>query len=147
MKLADKKKYVLRVIELLENEYGEVAVALDFKKPYELLFATILSAQCTDERVNKVTSALFKKYKTLNDYAFADITEFENDIRPTGFFRNKTKNIINSAKIILEKHGGKVPGEMDKLLMLPGVARKTANIVLSGAFGKFEGLKIGRAHV
>lgn len=142
MKLADKKKYVLRVIELLENEYGEVAVALDFKKPYELLFATILSAQCTDERVNKVTSALFKKYKTLNDYAFADITEFENDIRPTGFFRNKAKNIINSAKIILEKHGGKVPGEMDKLLMLPGVARKTANIVLSGAFGKFEGLAV-----
>lgn len=142
MKPAGKKRYVLKIIELLEKEYGNVAVALDFGKPYELLFATILSAQCTDERVNKVTSVLFKKYKTLRDYANADIAEFENDIRSTGFFRNKAKNIIGSAKIILEKHGGKVPREMDELLELPGVARKTANIVLSGAFGKYEGLAV-----
>ncbi|MCL1972828.1 MAG: endonuclease III [Endomicrobia bacterium] len=142
MKIEDKKKYVSNIIKILEKEYGDVEVALEFKKPYELLFATILSAQCTDERVNKVTSELFKKYRTLDDYANADISEFEKDIRSTGFFRNKAKNIIGSAKIILEKHGGKVPRTMEELLELPGVARKTANIVLSAAFGKYEGMAV-----
>jgi endonuclease-3 len=142
MKAEEKKKYVLNIIKILEREYGSVQVALEFEKPYELLFATILSAQCTDERVNKVTSALFKKYKKLADYAGADASEFENDIRSTGFFRNKAKNIINSAKMILDKYGGKVPQTMEELLNLPGVARKTANIVLGSAFGKFEGLAV-----
>ena len=142
MKTEDKKKYVSNIIKILEKEYGDVKVALEFKKPYELLFATILSAQCTDERVNKVTSVLFKQHRTLGDYANADISAFEKDIRSTGFFRNKAKNIIGSAKIILKKHGGKVPQTMDELLELPGVARKTANIVLSGAFGKYEGMAV-----
>lgn len=138
----DKKKYTAEIIKILEKEYGDVQVALEFRKPYELLFATILSAQCTDERVNKVTSVLFKKYKTLKDYANADISEFENDIRSTGFFRNKAKNIINSAKMILDKYQGKVPQTMEELVELPGVARKTANIVLSAAYGKYEGIAV-----
>lgn len=142
MKKEEKKKYVLNIIKILEKTYKNVEVALEFKKPYELLFATIMSAQCTDERVNKVTAVVFKKYKTLKDYANADISEFENDIRSTGFYRNKAKNIINSAKIILDKYGGTVPQTMEELLELPGVARKTANIVLSSAFGKFEGLAV-----
>ncbi|MCL2144374.1 MAG: endonuclease III [Endomicrobia bacterium] len=142
MKLEYKKKYVLNIIKILEKEYGDVEIALEFNKPYELLFATILSAQCTDERVNKVTSVLFKKYKTLKDYSDAEISEFENDIHSTGFFRNKAKNIIGSAKMILEKHGGKVPQTMEELLELPGVARKTANIVLGGVFGKYEGMAV-----
>ena len=138
----DKKKYTAEIIKILEKEYGDVQVALEFRKPYELLFATILSAQCTDERVNKVTSVLFKKYKTLKDYANADISEFENDIRSTGFFRNKAKNIINSAKMILDKYQGKVPQTMEELVELPGVARPTANIVLSAAYGKYEGIAV-----
>ncbi len=138
----DKKKYTAEIIKILEKEYGDVQVALEFRKPYELLFATILSAQCTDERVNKVTSVLFKKYKTLKDYVNADISEFENDIRSTGFFRNKAKNIINSAKMILDKYQGKVPQTMEELVELPGVARKTANIVLSAAYGKYEGIAV-----
>lgn len=142
MKTEEKKKYVLNIIKLLDKAYGDVEVALEFEKPYELLFATIMSAQCTDERVNKVTSVVFKKYKTLKDYAGADLAEFENDIRSTGFFRNKAKNIINSAKIILKEYNGRVPDTMDELLRLPGVARKTANIVLSSAYGKYEGLAV-----
>lgn len=138
----DKKKYIDQIIKILEKEYGGIDIALNFSNPFELLTATILSAQCTDERVNKVTSELFKKYRTVEDYAKADIKEFEKDIYSTGFFRNKTKNIINSAKIILKKYNGKVPDTMDDLLKLPGVARKTANIVLGSGFGKYEGIAV-----
>lgn len=138
----DKKEYVMRIIKILDKEYKGIDIALNFKTPYELLFATILSAQCTDERVNIVTSKLFKKYRKLEDYANADISEFENDIRSAGFYRNKAKNIINSAKMILEKFNGEVPQTMEELVQLPGAARKTSNIVLGSAFGKSEGIAV-----
>jgi endonuclease-3 len=104
--------------------------------------AVILSAQCADKRVNEVTKELFKKYKKVADYAGADILEFEKNIRSTGFFRNKARNIIESAKIIVGKFNSKVPNTMEELITLPGVARKTANVVLSEAFGKNEGLAV-----
>ncbi|MDR2426188.1 MAG: endonuclease III [Endomicrobium sp.] len=142
MKSEDKKKNVLKIIKILDKQYKNVDIALGFSNPFELLVAVILSAQCTDERVNKVTEVLFRKYKTLKDYAQADSTELENIIRSAGFFRNKAKNIINSAKMVLEKYGGKVPQTMKELLELPGVARKTANVVLGSAFGKAEGIAV-----
>jgi endonuclease-3 len=104
--------------------------------------ATILSAQCTDKRVNIVTEKLFKKYRTVRDYASANLKEFEQDIRQTGFYRNKAKNIIATAKMLLKQHNGKVPAEMDALLELPGVARKTANVVLGNGFGVVEGIAV-----
>lgn len=142
MKLEEKKEYILNIIKILDKKYKDVDIALEFSNPFELLAAVILSAQCTDERVNKVTESLFKRYKTLKDYAQADRAELENIIRSAGFFRNKAKNIINSAKIVLEKYGGEVPSTMEKLLELPGVARKTANVVLGSAFGKSEGIAV-----
>lgn len=132
----------MKILELLKKEYPKAKVALDFRTPVEMLAATILSAQCTDKRVNIVTKTLFKKYRTAADYAKADIKEFENDIRSTGFYRNKAKNIINAAKIIVEKYNGKVPDTMEGLISLPGVARKTANIVLMNAYGKVEGIAV-----
>lgn len=137
-----KKEYVLQIIRILDKEYEGVDIALQFSTPFELLTATILSAQCTDIRVNIVTKTLFKKYKTIKDYANANQSEFENDIRSTGFFRNKAKNIINCAKIILNKYNGKVPQTMEELTKLPGIGRKTANIVLSSGFGKYEGIAV-----
>ncbi|MCP4364723.1 MAG: endonuclease III, partial [Planctomycetes bacterium] len=109
-------------------------MALEFKTPLELLIALILAAQCTDERVNRVTRALFKKYRTAGDYAGADITTLEQEVRPTGFFRNKAKSIKACGKDIAEKHKGKVPDNLEDLLGLHGVGRKTANIVLGNAF-------------
>ncbi|MEE9389944.1 MAG: endonuclease III, partial [Candidatus Aminicenantaceae bacterium] len=106
------------------------------------LVATILSAQCTDEKVNQITPSLFQKYPTPSDFASADKQELEAEIRPTGFFRNKTKSIINASKKIVEDFGGKVPDNMEDLITLPGVARKTANIVLSSAFKKAEGIAV-----
>lgn len=138
----DKKKYAAEIIKILDKEYKGIGIALNFSNPFELLAATILSAQCTDERVNKVTGDLFKKYRRIEDYAEADISELEQDIYSTGFFRNKAKNIKNSAKIILSKYNGKVPQTMAELLELPGVARKTANIVMGSAFGKYEGIAV-----
>jgi len=133
---------IKKIIVLLNEAYGEPKTALDFKTPHELLVATILSAQCTDKRVNLVTKELFRKYKNVADYAKADVSEFEKDIRSTGFYRNKAKNIINSAKIIVDKFGSKVPNMMEDLITLPGVARKTANIVLTEAYGKVEGIAV-----
>ncbi len=131
-----------KIITLLDKIYKNPKTALNYKTPHQLLAATILSAQCTDKRVNLVTKDLFKKYKNVSDYARADISEFEKDIRSTGFYRNKAKSIINSAKIIVEKFGSKVPDTMEKLITLPGVARKTANIVLTEAYGKVEGIAV-----
>jgi endonuclease-3 len=137
------KEKVKKIIEILTKEYPNVKTTdLNFSNPLELLVATILSAQCTDKRVNQVTQSLFKKYKSVEDYANADIKTFENEIRQTGFYKNKARNIIRSAKMILEKFNGKVPDSMEKLLQLPGVARKTANIVLTCAFGKIEGIPV-----
>ncbi|MDR2436581.1 MAG: endonuclease III [Endomicrobium sp.] len=138
----DKKKYVLKIIKILRETYGNINCPLKFSNPFELLTAVILSAQCTDERVNKVTKNLFKKYRSLNDYAKADISEFEAFIKSAGFFRNKAKNIIKSAQVILSLYDGKVPEAMEDLIKLPGVARKTANVVLGHAFGKAEGIAV-----
>ncbi len=137
----DKKK-ANKIFAILEKEYPNSTTALTHKDPLELLVATILSAQCTDARVNKVTKDLFKKYKKLSDYAEAKQNVFEQDIRSTGFYRNKAKNIIASAKMISKNFGGQVPDEMEDLLRLPGVARKTANIVLFHFFGKNEGIAV-----
>ncbi len=130
------------VIKRLEKEYPDAEIALRYTNPFELLVATILSAQCTDVMVNRVTTPLFKKYTSIRDYAAADPETFGQDIRSTGFYHNKAKNIINTAAIILEKYGGGVPQTMAELLILPGVARKTANIVLYNAFDITEGIAV-----
>ena len=137
-----KKEKIDKIIKILEKEYGNVDIALNFSNVFELLVATILSAQCTDKRVNIVTSTLFKKYKTIKDYARANLEEFEKDIRSTGFYRNKAKNIITTANIILDKFNGIVPKTMDELLTLKGVARKTANIVLGSGYGIYVGIAV-----
>jgi endonuclease III len=130
------------ILKKLKKEYPRASIALRFTTPWELLVATVLSAQCTDKRVNIVTETLFKKYLGLADYANARLSVFENDIRSTGFYRNKAKNIIGAAGIIQKKYGGKVPKSMSELLTLPGVARKTANIVLSEGFSLVEGIAV-----
>ncbi len=138
----DVKTRALKIIRLLEKEHSDAEIALTFKNPLELLISTILSAQCTDERVNIVTKTLFKKYKTPRDYAKADLKELEQDIRSTGFYHNKARNIKNCCQMLIEKFGSQVPKTMEELLELPGVARKTANIVLSNAFGIVEGIAV-----
>jgi endonuclease-3 len=130
------------IIERLETEYPDSRISLHYSNPFELLVATILSAQCTDEMVNKVTSNLFKKYPYISDYATADLNTFEQDIKSTGFYRNKASNIIGTARLILEKHNGKVPQTMAEMISLPGVARKTANIVLYNAYSVKEGIAV-----
>ncbi len=131
-----------KVLELLKKHYPDAHCALVFSNPLELLIATQLSAQCTDVMVNKVTEKLFKKYKSVKDFAEANLTELQNDVRSTGFYKNKGKNIQASCKMILAKFGGKVPRTMDELLELPGVARKTANVVLFNAFGIQVGVTV-----
>ncbi len=126
----------------MKKEYPKPTVALKFSNPLEMLIATILSAQATDVKVNEVTKDLFKKYKTARDYAEADRTKLENDIRPTGFYRNKAKYLQEACKLIVEEFDGKIPDTMEGLMSLPGVARKTANIVISNAFGKIEGIAV-----
>lgn len=138
----DPKNRALKVIALLENEHPDAKIALHYTNPLELLVATILSAQCTDERVNLVTNVLFKKYTNAEDYAHADLTELEQDIRSTGFYRNKAKNIKNSSQLLVAKYNSQVPRTMEELLELPGVARKTANIVLTNAYGVVEGVAV-----
>jgi endonuclease-3 len=136
------KTHIMKIIELLEKRYPNPKIAINYTNPHEILVATILSAQCTDKRVNIVTKSLFKKYKTIADYANSDLTELENDIRSTGFYRNKAKNIKKSSQIIVKKYNSKVPSNMEELIELPGVARKTANIVLSNAFGIIVGIAV-----
>ncbi len=138
----DEEARVLKIIGLLEKEYPDAKTALHYSNPLELLVATMLSAQCTDKRVNAVTRDLFKKYKTAEDYADADLGELEEDVRPTGFYRNKAKNIQKSCRLLVEKFNSQVPETMEELLELPGVARKTANIVLSNAYGVIEGIAV-----
>jgi endonuclease-3 len=131
-----------QIWELLKKEYPNPQPALHFKTPLELLVATILSAQSTDVQVNKVTRELFKKYRSVFDYADADISELEKDIYSTGFYRNKAKHLQQSARIIIEEFDGEVPSTMEDLLKLPGVARKTANIVLARGFGVKAGIAV-----
>ena len=131
-----------KITEALEATYPDADCALNFSTPLQLLVATILSAQSTDKRVNLVTPALFKKYRSARAFARAETGELEEIIRSTGFYRNKAKHIREASKIIDRKFGGRVPEEMDQLLELPGVARKTANVVLGVAFEKAEGVVV-----
>ncbi len=133
---------VAAVVRVLHGLYPEAQTALLHENPLQLLLATILSAQSTDERVNQVTRTLFQKYRSVDDFADADRATMEDDIRPTGFFRNKTKLILGAAQRIRDTYGGRVPDTMAELLTLPGVARKTANVVLGSAFGKAEGVVV-----
>jgi endonuclease III len=132
----------LKVIELLEKEYPNAKTALNYTNPLELLVATMLSAQTTDERVNIVTKTLFKKYKTPEDYANADIKELEQDVRSTGFYHNKASNLKKSCQMLVEKYNSQVPKTMNQLIELPGVARKTANIVLFDAYATIAGIAV-----
>ncbi len=130
------------ILELLEDAYPEANCALHHDNPLQLLVATILSAQCTDERVNIVTKELFRNYRTAADYAHADQARLESEVHSTGFFRNKAKNIIGMGKRLVEEHGGVVPKTMEEMLALPGVARKTANVVLGNAWGIASGVVV-----
>ena len=139
---ADRKARTLKLITALKKQYPDAGCSLEHVEPIQLLVATILSAQCTDVRVNIVTKDLFVKYRSAADYAAADQGELEADIKSTGFYRNKARNIRGAAAKILSDFDGRVPETMDELLTLPGVARKTANCVLGNAFGKNEGIVV-----
>ncbi|MEW6410656.1 MAG: endonuclease III [Nitrospirota bacterium] len=128
------KERVGEILNLLEKIYPEPKLALSFNNPLELLIATILAAQCTDLKVNQISSRLFKKYKSVKDYAMVDIKDLENDIKEITFYKNKAAYIIKGAKKIIEEFGGKVPQDISKLITLPGVGRKTANILIGNAF-------------
>ena len=136
------KERTEKIIKRLKRAHPDAKCALHHSNAFELLIATILSAQCTDERVNKVTADLFRKYRKLEDYLKVPATELQEDIRTTGFFRNKTKSIQGACKLLVEEFDGEVPQSMEELLKLPGVARKTANVVLGVAYGKAEGVVV-----
>lgn len=138
----ESKRRILQVIDLLKKSYPRAQIVLRYASSWELLVSVILSAQCTDVMVNRVTEKLFKKYKTLDEYVMADSREFEQDIKSTGFYHNKAKNILAAAKLIKEKFAGKVPSTMEEMLTVPGVARKTANVVLGNAYGVVEGIAV-----
>ncbi len=133
---------IKEIIRILKKEYPGAKIALRFKNTWQLLAATILSAQCTDTRVNQITPILFKKYKTVSDFAKAKVSEFENDIHSAGFYKNKAKSIIGSAQKILEEFKGRVPDTMEELTSLPGIGRKTANVILSSGFGIIAGIVV-----
>lgn len=138
----DRKRRANKILTTLKKLFPQAKCALNFANNWELVVAVQLSAQCTDKKVNEVTPALFQKYRTLDEYVRARPAAFEKDIRPTGFYRNKTKNILAAAKMVKEKFGGSIPKTMAELLALPGVARKTANIVLGNAYGIVEGIAV-----
>jgi endonuclease-3 len=140
--LAPAAERIGEIIARLRRRYPEAHCSLDHQEPLQLLVATILSAQCTDARVNLVTKDLFLKYRSAGEYAAADPAVFEGEIRSTGFFRNKTKSVIGMAQALVERFGSRVPDTMDALTSLPGVGRKTANVVLGNAFGKNEGIVV-----
>jgi len=139
---SELKERVLEIINLLENVHPDAKIALNYRNALELLVATMLSAQCTDEKVNQVTKKLFMVYQNLEDYANADLTALEQMIKPTGFYRNKARNLKRACQMLVEKFNSEVPKRMEELVMLPGVARKTANIVLSNAYGVIEGIAV-----
>ncbi len=130
------------LVEVLKKEYPDAKCSLDFETPFEMLVAVMLSAQCTDERVNKTTPGIFSKYSTPEDFANMDIKKLEELIHPCGFYKNKAKNIKACAKMILEKHDGEVPNTMEELTALPGVGRKSANVVMLEAFGDAQGIAV-----
>ena len=131
-----KRARARKIVRALQKAYPDAKCALDFTNPLELLVATILSAQCTDERVNMVTPALFKKYRTARDYAAVDAPALEGEVRSTGFYRAKSRSIIGMAKALVDRHGGEVPKDRQALTALPGVGLKTANVLLGNAFGE-----------
>ncbi|HVF91040.1 MAG TPA: endonuclease III, partial [Blastocatellia bacterium] len=137
-----QKQRTRKIIRLLRKQYPEAHCSLNHSSPLELLIATILSAQCTDERVNIVTSDLFRKYRSAPDYLNAPLEELEQDIRSTGFFHNKAKSIQGTCRMIIERFEGRVPDRFEDLLGLPGVARKTANVVMGNAFGVASGVVV-----
>ncbi len=139
---AQKHARAAEILERLRPEYPAATTALRFHDPYELLVATILSAQCTDERVNQVTPALFRRYPTPLDLAHARRADLEQQIRSTGFFRNKTKSLLGMANAVVDRFAGVIPDSMEELVSLPGVGRKTANVVLGTAFGRNEGVVV-----
>ena len=136
--LLERKKRAEKVVRKLKRLFSDAKIVLRYKNTWELLVAVRLSAQCTDKKVNEVTEKLFKKYKTLDDYARADLWEFERDVRQTGFYKAKAKSILEAAKIIKEKFKGRVPDRMEDLLLLPGIGRKSAVIILGNAYRKKE---------
>jgi endonuclease-3 len=140
--VAQRRHRAAEILRRLDREYPEARTALDFDGPYELLVATILSAQCTDERVNMVTPALFKRFPSAKVLALAKTETVEDMIRSTGFFRNKTKSLLGMANAVVDRHGGEIPDTMAELVALPGVGRKTANVVLGNAFGKDDGVVV-----
>lgn len=139
--LSNKKRAQI-IFKILHKTYPDAKCSLEYQTPYELLIATILSAQCTDKRVNQVTNRLFKKYPNISDYADSDLSELEQDIHSTGFYRNKAKNIKYLSQQILDKYNGQIPDKMEDLLTLPGVGRKTANVLLSNLFDITGGIVV-----
>ena len=139
---ADLPRHATVLLDRLLAEYPDAHCALDFHNPYELLVATILSAQCTDKRVNMVTPALFARYPNAEALAAAKQEDVEELIKSTGFFRNKAKSLLGMATAVVEKHGGEIPADMDALVKLPGVGRKTANVILGNAFGRNDGVVV-----
>lgn len=142
-----RKKLAVAIAKKLKKLFPDAKVVLNYSNNWELMVAVQLSAQCTDKKVNEVTAKLFKKYQSLNDYVNASasrrtIREFEQDIKSTGFYRNKTRNILAAAKMVKKKFGGKLPRTMKEMLTIPGVARKTANVVLGNAYGVVEGIAV-----
>lgn len=137
-----RKKRAAKILSILKKTYPNAKIALKYTNPWELLVATILSAQCTDKKVNQVTEKLFAKYKSLDDYIVAKPQEFEQDIRSTGFYKNKAKSILTTAKLVKDQFGGRVPKTMKEMLTLAGVARKTANVVLGNAYGVVDGIAV-----
>ncbi len=137
-----KKTDINKFVEILKTTYPDATCSLDFETPFQMVVAVMLSAQCTDERVNKTTPALFKKCKDIQDFANIDITELESIIHPCGFYKNKAKNIKLCAKQILENYNGEVPHSMDELLTLAGIGRKSANVILLEAFGIANGIAV-----
>ena len=141
-KFKERQERILKLNAVLKKLFPKAHIALNFSNDWELLVAVILSAQCTDKKVNEITAGLFKKYSALDDYVKADPQEFENDIHAAGFFRNKTKNILGAARMVKETYGGKLPKTMAEMLHIPGVARKTGNVVLGNAHGVVEGIAV-----
>jgi len=140
--LADRKKRAAKIIRVLKRLFPRSKISLRYSSNWELLVAVMLSAQCTDKKVNEVTARLFKKYRTLDDYLRANQKEFEQDIRETGFFRTKAKHILTAAKLVREKFYGRLPKTMEEMQTIPGVGRKTANVVLGNAYGVISGIAV-----
>lgn len=140
--LQERKKKAAQMLRVFKKMFPKTGMTLRYGNNWELLVAVVLSAQCTDKKVNEVTEALFKKYRTLDAYAQADKKEFEKDIRATGFYRNKAKNILAAAQMVQKQFNGKIPRTMAEMITIPGVARKTANVVLGNAYGVVEGIAV-----